>query len=186
MQYGWVSTAADRAQIKYNFHVNGDMWLTMNNPIQITDKTFRFVGYKTSIINFLMEHPHHAIAGADPRPVFIKGGHEMDEPWEAVVGAVGKGVAGLIKAPTDTWELAFSVKDAVEMAFDHAWEKGNELDAKHGKVKSSAFTAFLDRRFNKRLIIDLQSYVPGNDDSWKELGKKVTFVQLAAAISQKF
>ena len=184
MIYGWVTTAADRAQIKYNFHVNGDMWLTMNNPIQLTDKTFRFVGYKTSIIKFLMEHPHHGIAG--PRGVFIKGGTEMDEPWEAVVGAVGKGVAGLIKAPTDTWELAFTIKDAVETAFDHAWEKGSELDAKHGKVESSAFTSFLDRRLNKRLIVDLQSYVPPNSGEWKEVGQKVKFLDLAVVIKMLY
>jgi hypothetical protein len=144
--------------------------------------TFRFEGYKTAIIRFLLDYSLRMFESTSSH-LNIKSGKEMEvDVVKVLLETVPKAIAGAIHAPSELYEAGFAAKDGLEAAFDHLRGGVNRAADQREGVKPGKLYTWADHRLNKRLIIDLQSYAPLNDSSWKQLDKTITFANLAGFI----
>jgi len=194
MKYGWVGHTG---KIELDYHGAGDVYLTLlkNKTIGIPiHRTFCFVGYKSSILNFLLEHPVYLFESATDH-LYLRGGREMEEGAKVWKDAVAKALGGALgTASLEVAQHAGELTEAMTGVLDIAHfgaEKGTEVAAEVSskQIKSGKVGSIIDHSFNKRLIVTLESMTAPKVNSLttlEQLGKTVHFAYLAGCIHNVF
>jgi hypothetical protein len=175
MIYGWLDTIG---QITADYHAKDDKYLALLKDKTIgipTARTFRFAGYRTSIIRFLQENAEYKFLSDGPQ-LYMRCGEEMDSPGKAVAQLVGGKVGGTIMPDIPT--IVTTGVDWVSKAVN----AGSDKVKTPGKIASG-----LDKMLNKRVIVDLNSLTrPAQNqfDLLHTMPQTVTFPELAGWIQR--
>ena len=178
----------------------GDLFGT-SGPIKLNGRTYRFEGYKTSIMRYLLDNGTRKIVDGKPpgdkadeygtstkRPICVRGGNVGKTASETVVETFQGGALGLIGGGSgpimEIASTALDVKDALDIANSATGATDKVADvSRPGKIAYG-----VDHAFGNRIIIDIDCYMRSSAISKfhskvvDTKGYEVTFSQLAAIV----
>lgn len=148
MQYGWSNGVTIQPSFPREDRTGLELWGRKDHIIHIGElKTFCIQGYKTSILRFLLDNSTYAFESSTDH-LYLRGGDQLPTPAEAINEMVTAKAAAAAAGFSEVMHVAHL---GLELAAKGAG-KASSLVERPGAVAS-----FVDRQFNKRLILTLTS-----------------------------
>lgn len=158
-------------------------WLRSHGVGLGTAGTYRFLGYKTSIMRFLIDMDETKINCLEGETIQIKYGQVADTATEQYVGAIQSAALGVAGEFVTMIEMMNNVLDGVSVA-GMVGDMAPGFDANNLRPlkRPSALAYRKDHALNKKVIIDLRGGA-GVTPGWTDTGSSLmTFKTLAFLI----
>ncbi|MEO0989606.1 MAG: hypothetical protein AAFX00_01505 [Pseudomonadota bacterium] len=157
---------------------------TLKNKIGLgVSNTYRFVGYKTSLLRFMIDNEKTPVTCMKNETLHIKIGDVAKSAMDAIIDTAKKGAIGL-GGVAEVLETATTVLDGISSA-----ETIYDIVPKtKGLKRPSNFAYHKDHALHARVIVDLKGITPGQNarvDGFADIGvSECTLIDIASLLQK--